>query len=148
MISAFSNLEFLQAKIVEQYQEATEMGRDDVSNTRFGALNMDLVYISSSPWYGNGIHNSTRYRFHPWVNEDIGHGNGLSNFIVYWGIPLFFFWVFSVYRYFLKWLHQYSLAVLAVIMVLLELQGEQFLNYPVFLTFFFFSIFASNNNTP
>lgn len=142
VVYAYSNLDFLQLKILGQYEEATEMGRYDVSNTRFGALNMDLEYINSSPWYGNGLHFSTRYRFHPWVTEDIGHGNGMSNFIAFWGIPLFLLWLFWVYHFFKKRLNNGLLSALAMFIIVLMLQGEQFLNHPLFLIFFIYTAFT------
>jgi len=143
MVMAYNSLDFLQAKVLAQYEEATEMDIYDVSNTRFGALNMDLVYINSSPWYGNGLHYSTRYRFHPWVTEDIGHGNGMSNFIVFWGIPLFLLWLFWVYHFFKKRLYSGILSALAMIIIVLILQGEQFLNHPLFMIFFIYTAFSS-----
>lgn len=142
VIYFFNNLGFLQSKILGQYEEATEMGRYDVSNTRFGALNMDLEYIGSSPWYGNGLHYSTRYRFHPWVTEDIGHGNGMSNFIAFWGIPLFLLWLFWVYIFFKRRVSNKLMALLPMFIIVLLLQGEQFLNHPLFLIFFVFSSFS------
>lgn len=146
MVSAFSNLDFLQAKILEQYEEATEMGRYDVSNTRFGALNMDLEYIKSSPWFGNGLHYSTRYRFHPWVTEDIGHGNGMSNYVAFWGAPIFIFWLWAVYIFFKRKLANGLLAATSLLIILLMLQGEQFLNHPLFLIFYTISMFHLNTS--
>src|SRR5690606_20564632 len=84
---AYFNLNFLKEKIEHQYNEAAEMKENDVSNTRFGALKMDWQYIKSQPLIGNGLHIKTRFRFHPVVKGDIGHGNGMSNFIASWGIP-------------------------------------------------------------
>lgn len=137
----FQNLDFMQSKILGQFEEAMEMGGFDVSNTRFGALVMDLEYVKSSPWYGNGLHNITRFRFHPWVTGDIGHGNGMSNFIVFWGVPMFLIWLLTVYSFFKHRLNNQILSFICVFILLLLLQGEQFLNYPFFLVFFFFSAF-------
>lgn len=145
-INAFSKLEFLQSKILWQLEEAMEMESFDVSNTRFGALIMDLEYIASSPWFGNGLHYTTRYRFHPWVTEDIGHGNGMSNFIAFWGIPVFLLWMFWVYQFFKKRVYNGILASLAMVIIVLMLQGEQFLNYPLFLVFFLFTAFSNKKS--
>ncbi len=133
---AYYNLDFLNAKIEEQYDEASEMEATDVSNTRFGALNMDMIYIMDQPFTGNGLDSKTRYRFHPWVDSDIGHGNGMSNFIVWWGIPFLLFWLVCVYRFAAK--NSYSIinSLLVTIIIVLVLQGEQFLNFPIFLMFF------------
>ncbi|MEQ1799209.1 MAG: hypothetical protein ABL872_14745 [Lacibacter sp.] len=135
-IYAYNNLEFLNVKIEEQYSSATEMETGDVSNTRFGSLNMDIQYIMDQPYTGNGLDNKTRYRFHPWLNEDIGHGNGMSNFLVYWGIPFFLLWVFCTFKFAFNYSESIGISIIFTIILLLALQGEQFLNYPIFLLFF------------
>lgn len=145
MVYAYSNLAFLQEKILGQYESASEMGRYDVSNTRFGALNMDLQYIKASPLWGNGLHFTTRFRFHPWINEDIGHGNGMSNYIVIWGVPVFLIWILSCLGFFRNRMKSLKmLAFIPPIILLLLLQGEQFLNYPVFLVFYLAGSFERN----
>lgn len=133
---AYNNLEILGEKLEDQYNEAAEMDKSDVSNTRFGALNMDLQYIEDKPFTGNGLDKRTRYRFHPWVDDGIGHGNGMSNFIVYWGIPFFLFWLICVFRFAYISTASVSTAVWFTVIMILILQGEQFLNYPLFLLFF------------
>lgn len=133
---AYLHLDFLKEKIEHQYTLATEMRENDVSNTRFGALNMDWKYIKSQPFIGNGLHLKTRYRFHLNVKEDIGHGNGMSNFIASWGIPFFFLWIISVYKFAIKVSRSLYTSLAAIFIIILLLQGEQFLNFPLFLTFF------------
>lgn len=133
---AYNNLEILGEKLEEQYNEAAEMDETDVSNTRFGALNMDLLYIEDKPFTGNGLDRRTRYRFHPWVDDGLGHGNGMSNFIVYWGIPFFVFWLICVYLFAYRSSASVSTAIWFTVIIILVLQGEQFLNYPLFLVFF------------
>lgn len=145
MVYANSNLAFLQDKILGQYEIASEMRSDDVSNTRFGALNMDIQYIKASPLWGNGLHFSTRFRFHRWINEDIGHGNGMSNYIVIWGVPVFLIWILSCFGFFRNRMRSLKiLAFIPPIILLLLLQGEQFLNYPVFLVFYLVGSFERN----
>lgn len=133
---AYNNLEFLSVKIEEQYTLATEMESSDVSNTRFGSLNMDMQYIMDQPFTGNGLDSKKRYRFHPWINEEVGNGNGMSNFLVFWGIPFFLLWVFSFFKFSLDYSGSIGTAIIVTIIILLVLQGEQFLNYPIFLLFF------------
>jgi hypothetical protein len=132
----YSQLDFMQQKIELQYQESKTLEKSDISNTRFGAWAMDMQYIKSQPFTGNGLDAKTRYRFHPWITTDIGHGNGMSNFLVYWGIPFFLFWLFSVYKS-AKTISQSTFISWSVTIILvLLLQGEQFLNFPMFLLFF------------
>jgi hypothetical protein len=133
---SYSSLDFLQKKIELQYQESQEMTKGDMSNTRFGSWKMDMQYIQSQPFTGNGLDIKTRYRFHPWIKTDIGNGNGMSNFIVCWGIPFFLFWLFCVYKSAKTITQSTFIAWLVVILLSLLLQGEQFLDYPMFLMFF------------
>lgn len=133
---AFFSLEFLQKKMDQQFIEAQKMDENKTSNTRFGALKMDWQYISSQPLIGNGLHVKTRFRFHPQVKGDIGHGNGMSNFLANWGFPFFLFWLFCVYKFARKVSHSTLTALIALLIIILVLQGEQFLNFPIFLSFF------------
>jgi hypothetical protein len=132
----YNNLDFMQDKIVSQFEESQELSKSDISNTRFGSLTMDLQYIKSQPFTGNGLDAKTRYRFHPWITKDIGHGNGMSDFLVCWGIPFFLFWLFCVYKASNTISQSTFMAWSVVIILLLLLQGEHFLNYPMLLLFF------------
>lgn len=133
---SYYSFDFMQEKIEEQFTSATEMSDDDVSNTRFGALKMDMQYIQAQPIIGNGLHVKTRFRFHPWIKEDIGHGNGMSNFLACWGIPLFLIWMYCVYLSAKLISKSTVTSILALSILVMLLQGEQFLNYPLFLSFF------------
>lgn len=135
---AYTGLPFMKEKIEDQYNKSNEMSQGDISNSRFGSLNMDMEYIKSQPIIGNGLDNRTRYRFHPEISpgEDIGNGNGMSNFVACWGIPFFLFWFYCVYQ-FARYVSQSKTTAFAfTIMILLLLQGEQYLNFPMFLMFF------------
>lgn len=136
---------FLLEKVVFQFVEASELENFQISNTRFGSLKMDFDYMKSSPIWGNGVHVGSRYRFHPWVKEDIGHGNGMSNFIASWGFPVFIFWLHQLFIYFKKSFLTNSKSFVFVFIILLILQGEQFLDYPLFLMFFFMPFFKKRN---
>lgn len=131
-------------KIEYQYSIATSMDENDVDPGRFGALVMDIQYIKSQPLIGNGLHVKTRYRFHPFVKGDIGHGNGMSNIMAIWGIPFFLLWLICSFIFFHRISHSFNTAVAAIFLVLLLLQGEQFLNFPVFLSFFFLPFLYKN----
>ncbi len=132
----YSDVGFLNKKIKTQNEEALLLDKNEISNTRMGALIMDWQYIKDSPIIGNGLHEKTRWRFHTWVKEDIGHGNGMSNFTVWWGIPLFLFWILCVYRFIKYSTNNRFLSVTISMLFVFILQGEQFLNFPLFLLFF------------
>lgn len=133
---AYYNLDFMQEKIVNQYEESHHLDKGDISNTRFGSWKMDMQYIQSMPFTGNGLDSKTRFRFHPWITKDIGNGNGMSNTLVCWGIPFFLFWLFSVYKSVYTISRSVFTTITLSLVILLLLQGEQYLNYPVFLLFF------------
>lgn len=141
---AYFSLDFMQQKIEKQYQNAIEMDENEISASRFGALKMDLVYIKSQPLIGNGLHVKTRFRFHPEIKGDIGHGNGMSNFIACWGIPFFLLWLYCVYKFIRKSSRSIVITFSAILIIILLLQGEQFLNYPLFLSFFFLPFVYKN----
>jgi hypothetical protein len=143
-IFAYNNLYFLREKIDDQYSRLSEMDEDDISNQRMGAFYMDLQYIKSKPLIGNGLHVKTRFRFHPEVKGDIGHGNGMSNFLASWGIPFFLFWLFCVLKFSVKMSRSHITSLSAVFIIILLLQGEQFLNFPIFLSFFFLPFVYDN----
>ncbi|SHF43597.1 hypothetical protein SAMN05444274_105210 [Mariniphaga anaerophila] len=144
MYYSYYSLDFMKEKIDYQYSLVKNMNENDVSNTRMGAFYMDLKYIKSQPIIGNGLHIKTRFRFHHNVTGDIGHGNGMSNFMASWGIPLFLFWLFCVFKFALKVSRSYWTSFSVLFIIILLLQGEQFLNYPVFLSFFFLPFVYQN----
>lgn len=134
-IGAYTGLPFLKEKLEDHFISSTEMSKGDISNTRFGSLNMDMEYIKAQPLIGNGLDISTRYRFHPEVIKDIGNGNGMSNFLASWGIPLFLLWLYCVYKFTQKVSQSTTTNITFLLLIILLLQGEQFLNFPMFLMF-------------
>lgn len=143
---SYSNLSFMQKKIDSQIDEAIQMQSDEFSNSRFGSLIMDSWYIKSQPIFGNGLNIKTRYRFNLNImNNDVGNGNGMSNFIVEWGIPFFIYWLYSVFRFIRKITNSISLSFTVLFLFILILQGEAFLNFPMFLMFFGISKYYHEN---
>lgn len=132
----YYSFDFMKDKIEVQLTRALEMDEHDVSSARFGALKMDMQYIKAQPIIGNGLHIVTRFRFHPWIKGDIGHGNGMSNFVACWGIPLFLIWMYCVYLSAMLISRSKITSILSLFILVMLLQGEQFLNFPIFLSFF------------
>jgi hypothetical protein len=132
----YNNLPFMQKKIMGQYTSAMQIEAGDVSNTRFGALLMDWQYITARPFVGNGLHRKTRYRFHPGLIQSPGFGNGMTDFIADWGFLLFLWWCYCIYRVALKRTKSFFISCSTLFLIILVLQGEQFLNFPTFLIFF------------
>lgn len=150
VIFVYSNFAFMQSKIEAQYEQALNLRLGDYSNTRFGSLIMDAYYIKEHPIVGNGTNISTRYKYNLEVIDDIGNGNGMSNFIASWGLSLFLFWLYCSYKFVIIKTNSKSLAFGILFIILLILQGEQFLNFPIFLMFFvlpsYVNFYKKNNN--
>lgn len=124
---AFTKVEFLGAKIESQAVDAQEAD-GEFGNSRFQSLVFDTHYIIKHPLIGNGLHQKTRYADHPWLHDQVlGHGNGFSNFLASFGVPVFMIWAYLIVKY----ARTYGMTTVAI--MVLMLQGEQLLNYPLFL---------------
>ena len=124
---AFEKLDFLGAKIESQSLGAQEQS-GEFGNSRFQSLIFDSHYILKHPLIGNGLHQKTRYADHPWLHdEQLGHGNGFSNFLASFGVPMFVVMAYLIVRYARK----NGMTTLAIIVLML--QGEQLMNYPLFI---------------
>ena len=143
---SYTNLSFLQNKITGQALEAIDLQSGDFSNSRFGSLIIDSEYIKAQPIFGNGLTARTRYRFNSIVvDTNVGNGNGMSNFMAEWGIPLFIYWLYCVFRFARNTTKSKIISLTVVFMILLIMQGEDFLNFPMFLMFFILSKFYNEN---
>jgi hypothetical protein len=135
-VYAYNTLPFLKEKI-EKQSYRIEHKRPGWHRGRVGSLVFDWEYIKSRPLTGWGPHASTRYSLHPrevYEKTVTGMGNGFSDFTAKYGITGFLTWFIMVLVGFRR-LTQRDLwatgLILALIMI--ELQGERFLNYPLFL---------------
>lgn len=121
---------FLLNKIVNQYETSRER-EGEYDPSRFGAFLFDIHYIKKHPLVGNGLHQKTRYADHPNLWSDrAGSGNGFSNFIASMGIIGLFFYIYNLYKTlpFSK-----SNKIAFIILIILLLQSQQYLNFPLFL---------------
>jgi len=133
--SVYNKSDFLKEKITTQVSEAVrEQG--DFSPTRFGSLLFDIYYIKKHFLIGNGIHEITRFADHPWLmGEDLGHGNGFSDFLASMGFLSLFIYSYLLLRFRVnnRWIF--------LIILLLILQGEPLLTYPMFMSLPFVFVF-------
>jgi hypothetical protein len=127
---SYRNLDFLKNKIEKQFQ-SVEVNREGWHLTRFGTLLFDWEYIKSRPFTGWGLHEDTRYVFHPRIEDLMGMGNGFSDFTAKFGMLGMTTWLLSVFIGFRRLIpnNQFQPIHIMFIIVLL-LQGEQFLNHP------------------
>lgn len=134
----YENTEFLREKIENQLEETKFQDKTEYSNTRFGSIVFDWHYIQKHPIIGNGFHESTRYADHIHLQQltkmgkNLGSGNGFSNFLAFMGIPFMIAYFTLIFVNLRKVRLDFS--VIVVLIVLLNLQGEQWLNYPIFLS--------------
>ncbi len=134
----YENSEFLKDKIDHQLEYTANKDENDFSPDRLGAFLFDLHYIEKHPLVGNGMHQSTRFADHPWLHgEKLGHGNGFSNFLATMGVLSLLFYSF----YIIKYNSQHPWIFLIAIFALM--QGEQLLNYPLFLSLPFIFIYEN-----
>lgn len=128
---AFMRLDFLGEKVTEQFQNASELTADSNEHSRFGSVIIDWFYIQLHPLFGNGFSLSTRYAYHLQFYDAeslMGFGNGFTGIIGTLGIPFMLYYLYSYYRNktLTRWLFM-------LVFVILALQGEQYMNYPLFL---------------
>lgn len=132
-IIAFNSFDFLGNKIIEQYEQAIILENGEVSWSRMGAFVIDVQNIARHPIVGNGFMMSARYGS---IAEDMmGTGNGFSGVINIFGLPcitLYFISMFNNLR-----IMKLSQKLLFIILIILLLNGEYFLNYPLFWSLLF-----------
>lgn len=139
-VHLWQNFDFLGEKFSIQFEDALKLDGEFI-NTRLGSLIFDSYYIIKHPFVGNGFESSTRYADHPFLQDlALGHGNGFSNFLAQLGILPF---CYIVYLLFLNKTRKWMLLLIFLIL----LQGEQLLNFPLFIIFPYYFIWAHKNLT-
>jgi hypothetical protein len=134
------HLKFLGVKLASQYQRVLER-RGTWQVTRFGSLLFDGEYILKRPLLGWGLHSQTRYMFHPGTELRWGQGNGVSDFLAKFGFVGFATFLLCVgmgLRAFPD--ASPGRAVLGVLILVLILNGETFLDHPLFLGLMFLPV--------
>lgn len=142
VIFAFTSFDFLGEKIQEQLDTAATIEYGEVSWSRFGAAIVDSYEIARSPLTGNGFMMDARY---PKLGDLMaGSGNGFTGAINVFGIIVIFIYLVQLFKQapgkdaFNK--------VIYVLAIVLMLQGEFFLNYPMFWALLFIRFPKSNSN--
>ena len=143
----YESNDFLKVKIESQFEESSFQNTGEFSNSRFGSLIFDWHYIKKHPFTGNGFVESTRYADHRYLfigekGDAIGSGNAFSNFLASMGI------VFILVYFILIWKSAIPLGKLFAmgftLLVFFNLQGEQWLNFPLYLGLPFISFIKMN----
>lgn len=135
-IYAFNKLDFLQPKIREQIS-AVERREYGWRINRIGTLVYDWEYFSGRPLTGWGLHKKTNLTLDPQAT-DLGFGNGMASFIVKFGLVGFGVFLFGLVRgasHMGGKSRAFVFGFLASTLVVL--QGEHYLDYPLFLALMF-----------
>ncbi len=135
-VAIYSNAAFLQNKIEYQAGQTEVLAPGEFSNTRFGSLIFDMHYIQKHPIIGNGFSEITRYADNPEIiqliqmGENLGNGNGMSNFTACLGIPFMFFYILLSFNAISR--IDQKMGILATFVILLSMFSEQWLSYPLY----------------
>lgn len=139
-LAVYETTEFLQEKVDKQTESAIDAG-GEFNSTRLGSLLFDWHYIKKHPFFGNGLHERTRYADHPGLAEALARGeyaksgNGLSAHCASMGVA------FYIVFYYLLFKRNKRLTVNDGIMIVMLysmlLSGEALFNYPLGLSLCF-----------
>lgn len=140
LIGFVASLDFMGNKITEQVEGAQDVDVFDeaIDHGRFSALVFDMYYIAKHPIIGNGLHSQTRYADHSYMSDEAlwGFGNGFSKMLGSMGILFMLFYLGMIYKSRLSKFE--SLTVIMAVVLLLN--GEDYLMFPLFysIPFFFY----------
>jgi O-antigen ligase len=127
---SFVTLPFLGEKVQGQLEVVGQ--NDSFSSNRFQSMKFDWYYIQKHPFIGNGFNEQTRFADHPELfGKNLGHGNGLSDFVASMGTLSFLAYVLALLHAKRAGSITWRLALLSIIIV--QLMGERFLLTPLFL---------------
>lgn len=128
--------DFMGEKITEQYEHAQNMQKGEISWDRLSVMYIDFYNIKRHPFIGNGFMDEARYGI--WGEYMRGAGNGFTGAMNMFGIPFMFLFFISLFRN-LSYVPITNRLIFIFIVVLL-LNGEYFLNYPLFWSLLFVKI--------
>lgn len=133
----YNSLDFLSDKVESQNESTQDLVWGEYSSTRSGTFYFDLYYIVKHPLVGNGLHERTRLADHPGLVQLLARGdvaaagNGFSDTIAKWGLIYCFVYGWVFFRSNKELDAKRKLFFLLLVCVIL--QGEQFMNFPLFL---------------
>ncbi len=128
----FTSIDFLIDKFKEEYVRAHELRPGDSDWSRSGAAIIAVENLKRHPYIGNGDLMESRYL--GLGNDMDGSGNGFFGELNVIGIPAMLVYLFLLFRYY-PYKKKYKF--IFVFTVILLLQGESFLNYPIFYALYF-----------
>lgn len=133
----FIGFSFLGEKLNAQFESAV-IGDDASRLNRIGNLIYDLSWISNRPILGWSATPETRFPIDPDLAELItGQGNGLTGFVIRFGLVGLSVFLGSLAYNTKRISGSLSASLFSIIIVCMLLMGEQFMNYPLFLSLMF-----------
>jgi len=120
----------------------TQYRKSNWEADRIGTILFDLDYIQERPLTGWGWHEYTRHSLHPFLTGLIekGRGNGMSDFTAKMGLPALLIWMYFVFKYlFILSGNNLIRGGIGLLCIMVILNGECYLGYPLFMCFFFLS---------
>lgn len=134
-VYVYSNTDFMGDKISSQFEYARTQYAYENNYSRFGTMVFDWQYITLHPVFGNGLLGETRFSLHlgSYDFEELqAFGNGFTGIIASMGLLFFVVFLLSMYKN--PTLTKRECLMLLLLYILL-LNGEQFMNYPLFMLF-------------
>lgn len=125
------NLNFIGEKIVSLYLRAANQ-EAGWQLSRFGAMKFDWEYIQRNPLFGWGKNNATQYSLHPNL-ERFALGNGLSGYLRQFGVVGLGTFIVALWVGLGRIGTGIAVRIWILAVILLTLNGEYFLDYPLFL---------------
>ena len=130
---SYNSFDFIGKKIESQYESAMQLGTGEASWSRMGALRIDMENIKRHPIVGNGF--SMKEKYGQLADEMGGAGNGFSGVLNMLGIPFMIFYFLQLFKNAPATTRYESMIVPFIVILLLN--GEYFLNYPLFWSLMF-----------
>ena len=151
MVLAFTKADFLEKKIMQEYNnrykwvnfvQEKESDEKDQSLGRFGSLIIDMMDLKKEPLLGYGSQKFERTQFSV-GGVRLTHVNGLSDFMVHYGIvgTLFLLITLSITFKQLSVIYNFKAWYWIVIGILATSFASTILFYPIYLAFMFFPFF-------
>jgi len=137
IIISVNQLDFVGQKISGQFESTT---RGDAASriNRIGNFLYDLEWILKSPIIGWSATPETRFLIDPEVEELVSaQGNGLTGFAVKFGLIGLAVFIFSFGYVTMQITGSLYTSLIGVLLMCILLFGEQFLNFPIFLSLMF-----------
>lgn len=130
---AYGNLDFMGDKINQEYESAQEIDNLGTAASRMGSGIINWKNLMRNPICGNGHLMEERFKGVGFSNFQ-GGGNGFFGAMNMFGIPMLLLYLFFLYK---NYPSVPFLKMVFVTVVVLMLQGEYFMNYPLFWSLIF-----------